>query len=52
MRSRKTRVALIPAVAAVAVGVSLSACSPISTPKTIAKNVMWTYGWGDAQQFS
>ncbi len=51
-RSRARKAALIPAVAAVAVAGTLSACSPVSTPQTIAKNVMYTYGWGDAQQFS
>jgi hypothetical protein len=51
-RSRARKLALAPAVAAVAVGVSLSACSPVVTPKTVAKNMMWGYGWGDAQQFA
>jgi hypothetical protein len=48
----KTRHAVIASAMAVAVGASVASCSPPSTPITLAKNIMFSYGWGNDQQFS
>jgi hypothetical protein len=48
----RVRNTVLASAAAVALAGTLSSCAPISTPQTIAKNVMWTYGWGDNAQFN
>jgi hypothetical protein len=42
----------VGAVAAVAIATSMSACSPVSTPQSIAKNNLYAHGWGTPEQFS
>jgi hypothetical protein len=51
VRSRAVR-ATVVSVAALAVVGAAASCSPPSNPRTIAKNMMWGYGWGDNAQFA
>jgi hypothetical protein len=37
---------------ALAVGASVASCSPPSNPHTIAKNIMYSYGWGNDAQYN
>ena len=48
----KARHVVIASTLAVAVGASVASCSPPSTPITLAKNIMFSYGWGNDQQFN
>jgi hypothetical protein len=52
LKSNKTRNAVIAAALATSVGASVASCSPPSNPRTIAKNIMFSYGWGDDTQFN
>ena len=49
---RKSRTALMASAVAVAVGASVASCSPPSNAHTIAKNIMFTYGWGNDAQYN
>ena len=44
--------ALVVSVAAVALVGTAAACSPPTNPRTIARNMLFAYGWGDDSQFA
>jgi hypothetical protein len=50
-RLRVIRALVVP-VAAVALIGSAASCSPPTNPRTIARNMLWGYGWGTDQQFA
>ena len=48
----KIRNAVIASALAVAVGASIASCSPPDNAHTIAKNILYSYGWGNDQQYN
>jgi resuscitation-promoting factor RpfB len=44
--------ALVVSVAAVALVGTAAACSPPTNPRTIARNMLFAYGWGNDAQFA
>ena len=49
---RKTRTAVMASAVALAVGASVASCSPPSNAHTLAKNIMYGYGWGNDAQYN
>jgi hypothetical protein len=48
----KARRAVLGSAAIVAAVATATSCSPPSNPRTVARNIMFTYGWGNDTQFN
>ncbi len=48
----KARRAVLASAAVVAAVATATSCSPPSNPRTVARNIMSTYGWGSDTQFN
>jgi hypothetical protein len=48
----RARRAIIASAAALALAATAASCSPPSNPRTVARNMLVGYGWGNNQQYS